>query len=73
MSLKCYILTKESKQQILQEVQAGESVVQAACRPDLHPNLIGRWQKLHEQYAKNALQGKAAPTPRKPRSPRWSG
>ena len=26
-------------------------------RTNLHPNLISKWQKLHEQYAQNAFQG----------------
>ncbi len=57
MSLKRRIFTKEFKQQILREVQAGKSIAQAAREYDIHPNLIGKWQKLHEQYAQNAFQG----------------
>ena len=57
MSLKRRIFTRDFKQQILREVQAGKSIAQAAREHELHPNLIGRWQKLHEQYAQNAFQG----------------
>ena len=57
MSLKRRIFTKEFKQQIIREVQAGKSIAQASREHDLHPNLIAKWQKLHEQYAKNAFQG----------------
>ena len=62
MSLKRRIFTKEFKQQIVREVQAGKSIAQAAREHDLHPNLIAKWQKLHEQklheqYAQNAFQG----------------
>jgi transposase-like protein len=48
MSLKRRIFTKEFKQQILHEVQAGKSVAQASRESDLHPNLIAKWQKLQE-------------------------
>ncbi len=51
------IFTKEFKQQILREVQAGKSIAQSAREHELHPNLIGKWQKLHEQYAQDAFQG----------------
>ena len=57
MSLKRRIFNKEFKQQILREVQAGKSIAQAAREHELHPNLIAKWQKLHEQYAQNAFQG----------------
>ena len=57
MSLKRRIFTKDFKQQVLREVQAGKSIAQAAREHDLHPNLIGKWQRLHEQYAQNAFQG----------------
>ena len=39
MSLKRRIFTKEFKQQILHQVQAGKSIAQAAREHDLHPNL----------------------------------
>ena len=57
MSLKRRIFTKEFKQQILHEVQAGKSIAQASRENELHPNLIAKWQKLQEQYAQNAFQG----------------
>ena len=57
MSLKRRIFTKEFKQQVLREVQAGKSIAQAARENELHPNLIGKWQKLHAQYAQDAFQG----------------
>ena len=57
MSLKRRIFTREFKQQILREVQAGKPIAQAAREHDLHPNLIGKWQRLHEQYAQDAFQG----------------
>ena len=57
MSLKRRIFTKDFKQQILHEVQAGKSIAQASRENELHPNLIAKWQKLQEQYAQNAFQG----------------
>ena len=57
MSLKRRVFTKEFKQQILHQVRAGKSIAQASREHDLHPNLIAKWQKLHEQYAQNAFQG----------------
>ena len=41
MSLKRHVFTKEFKQQILHEVQAGKSIAQTAREHELHPNLIG--------------------------------
>jgi transposase len=57
MSIKRRIFTTEFKQQVLHEVQAGKSLAQAAREHDLHPNLIGKWQRLHEQYGQSAFQG----------------
>ena len=57
MSLKRRIFTKEFKQQILREVHAGKSIARAARENEIHPNLIGKWQKLNEQYAQDAFQG----------------
>ena len=73
MSLKRRIFTEEFKQQVLREVQAGKPVAQAARGHDLHSNLIGEWQKLHEQYAPGASRATATPTPRRPESPNSSG
>ena len=57
MSLKRRIFTKDFKLQVIRQVQAGKSIAQAAREHELHPNLIAKWQKLHEQYARNAFQG----------------
>jgi transposase len=57
MSLKRRIFTKDFKLQVIRQVQAGKSIAQAAREHELHPNLIAKWQKLHEQYAQNAFQG----------------
>ena len=57
MSLKRRVFTKDFKLQVIRQVQAGKSIAQAAREHELHPNLIGKWQKLHEQYAQDAFQG----------------
>lgn len=57
MSIKRRSFTKEFKKQIIREVEAGKPIAQAAREHEVHPNLIARWQKLHEQYADKAFQG----------------
>ena len=57
MSLKRRIFTKDFKLQVIRQVQAGKPIAQAAREHELHPNLIAKWQKLHEQYAQDAFQG----------------
>jgi|SRR6185503_12698489 len=49
--------TPEFKLQVLAEITAGKSVAQAAREHQLHPTLIGRWQKLHRQYSDRAFSG----------------
>ncbi|HEY7911179.1 MAG TPA: transposase [Blastocatellia bacterium] len=49
--------TREFKLQVLAEITAGKSVAQAAREHQLHPTLIGRWQKQHRQYQHHAFAG----------------
>jgi len=49
--------TREFKLQVLAEITAGKSVAQAAREYQLHPTLIGRWQKQHRQYQDRAFAG----------------
>ena len=49
--------TREFKFQVLAEIAAGKSLAQAAREHQLHPTLIGRWQKQHRQYADRAFAG----------------
>ena len=49
--------TREFKLQVLAEITAGKSVAQAAREHQLHPRLIGRWQKQHHQYQGRAFAG----------------
>lgn len=43
--------TRDFKLQVIREIEAGKSIAQAAREHQLHPTLIGRWQKHHLQYA----------------------
>jgi transposase len=49
--------TREFKLQVLAEITAGKSVAQAAREHQLHPTLIGRWQKQQRHYAERAFSG----------------
>lgn len=53
--------TREFKLQVLAEVAAGKSIAQAAREHQLHPTLIGRWQKQHRQYQDRAFAGNGHP------------
>jgi len=53
--------TREFKLQVLAEVAAGNSIAQAAREHQLHPTLIGRWQKHHRQYQGRAFSGNGHP------------
>lgn len=41
--------TREFKLQVLAEITAGKAVAQASREHQLHPTLIGRWQKQQRQ------------------------
>lgn len=49
--------TREFKLRVLAEITAGKSLAQAAREHQLHPTLIGRWQKQRRQYADRAFAG----------------
>src|SRR6185503_19707747 len=49
--------TREFKLQVLAEIAAGKSVAQTAREHQLHPTLIGRWQKQYRQYSDRAFAG----------------
>jgi transposase len=49
--------TREFKLQVMAEIAAGKSLAQAAREHQLHPTLIGRWQKQHRQYSHRAFAG----------------
>lgn len=57
MTLKRRQFTREFKLQVLREIEAGKSIAQAAREHQVHPTLIGRWQKQQTQYAQQAFAG----------------
>jgi len=57
MSLKRRQFTKEFKQQVLREIEAGKSVAQAAREHQLHPNCIGQWKHQLAHYGEKAFAG----------------
>jgi transposase len=57
MTLKRRRFTREFKLQVLREIEAGKSIAQAAREHQVHPTLIGRWQKQQTQYAQQAFAG----------------
>jgi transposase-like protein len=57
MSLKRRQFTKEFKQQVLREIEAGKSAAQAAREHQVHSNMIYKWQKQQEQHGEQAFPG----------------
>ena len=57
MALKRRQFTREFKLQVLHEIEAGKSTAQAAREHQVHPTLLGRWQKQHAKYARHAFAG----------------
>ncbi len=57
MSLKRRLFTKEFKQQVLREREAGKSVAQAAREHPLHPNCLGEWRRQAARHGEKAFAG----------------
>ncbi len=57
MAVKRRRFTREFKVQVVREVEVGKPVAQAARAYQIHPTLIGRWQKEHLKYAERAFGG----------------
>lgn len=57
MSLKKRQFSRDFKLQILHEIGAGKSVAQASREYQIHPSLLGKWQKQHRQYQEQAFAG----------------
>jgi len=49
--------SREFKLQIIREIEAGQTVAQAAREHQVSPNLIGRWQKQQAQYGERSFVG----------------
>lgn len=57
MSLKRRTFSKDFKQQVLREVEAGKSLAQATREHQLHPNSISEWKRQAARYGENAFAG----------------
>lgn len=57
MSLKRRKHTREFKLQVLREIEGGKSVAVAAREHQVHPSLITKWQRNHNQYSETAFAG----------------
>ena len=49
--------TKELKQQVVEEVEAGLSLVEASRRYEVHPNLVRKWRELYRENGDRAFAG----------------
>jgi transposase len=49
--------TKEFKQSVVQEVEAGLPLVEASRRYEIHPNLISKWRELYRKNGEKAFAG----------------
>jgi transposase len=49
--------TKEFKQSVVQEVEAGISLSEASRRHEVHPNLISKWRELYRKNGDKAFAG----------------
>jgi len=59
MAIKRREFTKEFKQQVVRELEAGATQAQAARQYQLHLNPLLKWRQLQRQYAENAFAGNA--------------
>ena len=57
VGLKRRKFTREFKQQIVREVEAGKPLARAAREYDSHPTQITKWRQLRQQYAEPAFAG----------------
>jgi transposase len=57
LALKRRRFTREFKLRVVREVEAGKTPAQAAREYQVHPTLIMRWRKEHQQYAERAFTG----------------
>lgn len=57
MAVKRRKYSRDFKLQVVREVAAGKSQAQLAREHELHPNLIARWYRQHQQYKDRAFAG----------------
>ena len=49
--------SKEFKLQVIRELEAGKSLVQASREHQVHPNMLRKWQQQVESYGEQAFAG----------------
>jgi len=52
--------TREFKLQVLREVEAGKAIAQVAREYQLHPTLMGKWQRRHRADPQRAFTNSTA-------------
>lgn len=58
MALKRREFTREFKQQVVRDVDAGKPMAQVARQHQLTPNTVSKWRKQLRQYPQTAFSGK---------------
>jgi transposase len=57
MGLRRRQFSRDFKLQVLYEIEAGKSLVQASREYQIQPSLISKWQKQHREYQERAFAG----------------
>jgi transposase len=57
MGLKRRVFSKEFKEQVLLEIEAGKSLAQAAREHEVGATLLAKWRSQREQYGERAFAG----------------
>lgn len=57
MGLKRRQFSRDFKLQVLYEIEAGKSIVQASREHQIQPSLISKWQKQRSKYQERAFGG----------------
>jgi|SRR3990172_2002709 len=57
MSLKRRVFSKEFKERVLVEIEAGKSLAQAAREHEVSAMLIAKWRGQRERYGERAFAG----------------
>jgi len=57
MGLKRRVFSKEFKEQVLLEMEAGKSLAEAAREYQVHPVMLCKWRSQHEKYGAQAFAG----------------
>lgn len=49
--------TKEFKLQVVQEIEAGLSIVEVSRRYEIHPSLLNKWRDAYRKHGENSFPG----------------